>query len=56
MDKAVKRFLSEAGKIGGASKSAIKIKASIQNGKLGGRPRAAKTHLGKFEEKDQNKR
>jgi hypothetical protein len=35
----VHKFLSVIGKKGGSSKSPYKVKASIDNGKLGGRPK-----------------
>lgn len=38
----VRKFLSEAGKIGGSSRSPLKQEASKNNGKLGGRPKGAK--------------
>lgn len=39
----VKKFLSEAGKKGGASKSKNKTDKSRDNGKLGGRPKNARS-------------
>jgi hypothetical protein len=39
LGKAVREWLRAIGREGGKSKSEAKVKASVENGKLGGRPR-----------------
>jgi len=39
LPKAVKEWLRAIGREGGKSTSEAKVKASVENGKLGGRPR-----------------
>jgi hypothetical protein len=43
MNSAMKKYASEFARLGGLTKSPARAKASRENGKLGGRPKKAKT-------------